>query len=279
MNANEERKCTLIDVDGIIRRRLPGYSRFLPRAVTRMVERAIRQDGLNRLLVNNAGKPGPEFCAGVLADLGVSYRLEGELPDADRRRVIYVSNHPLGGLDGIVLIDMIHRRHGGAVHFVVNDLLMAVEPLRDVFLPVNKHGRQSRAGTMSLEAAMAGDDPLIMFPAGLVSRRRNGRIADLPWNKMFVTKAIANRRDIVPLYFEGHNSSFFYNFARLREKTGLKFNIEMVRLPAEVFKAAGSRFTVHAGQPIAWQALEADPDRRHAAETVRRAVYSMAPSL
>lgn len=152
------------------------------------------------------------FCRGVLRDLDVSYRLAGgcRLPDAAARRVIYISNHPLGGLDGIALIDMVAAHHGVEPWFVVNDLLMAVKPLQRVFLPVNKHGRQTREEGAVIDAALSGDRPVIIFPAGLVSRRQgDGSIADLEWKKRFVNMAIKYRRDIIPLHFSGHNSNFF----------------------------------------------------------------------
>lgn len=268
--------CPLIDVDAIVRSRLPRQSRFIPRFLTRMIELIIKQDGLNRLLKAHGSKTGAEFCRGVLEDLKVTYRTVGQLPERDRSRVIYVSNHPLGGLDGIVLIDLISRHHGRPVHFIVNDLLMAVTPLRDIFLPVNKHGAQSRRSSEAIDAAMDSDDPIIMFPAGLVSRRIDGKIADLKWNKMFVNKAVAHNRDIIPLYFDGRNSSFFYNFAHIRTKLGLKFNYEMVRLPAEVFKAAGKEYTIHAGSPIACSELAAEPDRQQMAGRIREIVYALA---
>lgn len=125
----------------------------------------------------------------------------------------------------------------GEMKFVVNDLLTFVEPLRSIFLGINKHGDQSRDAVALLDQAFAGPAPIVMFPAGLVSRRQpDGSIADLRWQKMVVNKAISCQRDIIPLHFSGENSKFFYNFAHLRTSLGLKFNIEMARLPAEIFQ-------------------------------------------
>lgn len=248
-----------IDVKAIVRERLGAVSYFVPPFLLRKLEKVICQDSLNALLERNFPKEGAEFCRGVLSDLGVTVETVNEqrLPDVGNRRVIIVCNHPLGGLDGMALIDYFTRRYGGCVRFVVNDLLMAVKPLAPVFLPINKHGRQHRSSLVAIDEVMAGDDPVIIFPAGLVSRqhREGGEIADLEWKKMFVTKAVAFRRDVVPLYFDGVNSDRFYRLARRREAFGLKFNIEMVLLPSEVFRSRDKVFRVNCGNPIPWQNL------------------------
>lgn len=197
------------------------------------------------------------------------------MPPVENRRHIFVCNHPLGGLDGIVMIDFISSHYGPPVYFVVNDLLSAVKPLEGLFLPVNKHGRQSRDAAGVLDRAFDSDSPIIMFPAGMVSRRLKGGIADLKWNKMFVNRAIRHQRDIVPVHFGGHNSSFFYNFARLRVALGLRFNYEMVCLPSEVFKSRGKRFDIHVGTPVSWRSLEGGARAQATADAIRSLVYSL----
>ncbi len=119
-----------------------------------------------------------------------------------------MSNHPLGALDGITLIDWVSKIYGPGVKFIVNDLLMAVKPLDNVFLPINKHGKQSRKSSSNIEEVFAGNDPIIIFPAGLVSRKRDEGIRDLKWQKMFINKAVQYHRDIIPVYFDGKNSPF-----------------------------------------------------------------------
>lgn len=266
-----------IDIDSVLRERVPGYYKFIPRFLIRALERIICQDDLNRLLRHNADKSGVDFCRGVITDLDVSYNVHGSLPSADPR-VIIVSNHPLGGLDGMVLASMVSEQYGGRrdVKFVVNDLLTFVEPLRPIFLGVNKHGKQSREAARNLDEAFEGDAPMVMFPAGLVSRKGDdGAIADLQWNKMVVNKAISSRRNVIPLHFGGENSSFFYKFARLRNRLGLKFNIEMIRLPREVFESAGKAFDIHIGQPISWESLRGGKDAAAEAASLREEVYRL----
>lgn len=264
-----------IDLQAILKERLGKRSRYVPSFLVRGVERLIHQDGLNGLLKHNFPKRGADFCDGVLADLNVRLDVRGEENMPSDSRCIIASNHPLGGLDGISMISWASRHYGKPVHFVVNDLLMAVEPLTDCFVPVNKHGSQSRNAARCLDAALERDHPVVIYPAGLCSRRMDdGSIADLRWNKMFINKAIESRRPIVPVHFEGHNSPSFYRLARMRQKSGLKFNFEMVLLPREVFRSAGSTFTLTVGRPISWENLVGADANAKAAE-IRETVYTL----
>ncbi len=247
-----------IDLGAVLRER--KATRCVPGFVVSWLKRLIRQDELNAMLQAAYPARGAEFCHAVLDHLGVSVSVSHEerLPAAEQRRVIYVSNHPLGGLDGMALIDWVTRRHGVEPRFVVNDLLMAIEPLREVFLPINKHGGQSRDAIAAIDRALADDRPVIIFPAGLCSRRRGGVVADLEWKKMFVLKARQTGRPILPLHFKGRNSSRFYRLANLRERVGIKLNVEMALLPGEIFKARGKAFEIVCGDPIDAEALAGD---------------------
>ena len=266
-----------INVEEVIRQRLPRYNRFIPRCLIRRLERTICQDELNKLLRDNFPKRDAEFCRGVINDLKVSvnfFNIEN-IPPIEQSRVLFVSNHPLGGLDGIALIDFVERHYGIAPQFIVNDLLSAIEPLSDTFIPINKHGAQSRKAVEVLDNAFASDRPLIMFPAGLVSRRgKKGVIADLQWQKMFIAKAKEYKRDIIPLHFYGENSSFFYKFAKFRQRIGLKFNIEMIYLPREVFRSKGKSFDVVVGTPISFSSLDDMPPMQKA-QQIRQLIYSL----
>lgn len=278
MEKKDEIKAPLeINVEEVVRQRLPRYNRFIPRCLIRRLERTICQDKLNKLLRDNFPKRDAEFCRGVINDLKVSvnfYNIEN-IPPIEQSRVLFVSNHPLGGLDGIALIDFVERHYGIAPQFIVNDLLSAIEPLSDTFIPINKHGAQSRKAVEVLDNAFASDRPLIMFPAGLVSRRgKKGVIADLQWQKMFVAKAKEYKRDIIPLHFYGENSSFFYKFAKFRQRIGLKFNIEMIYLPREVFRSKGKSFDVVVGTPISFSTLDDMPPMQKA-QQIRQLIYSL----
>lgn len=278
MEGNNEIKGPLeINVGEVLRQRIPRYWRFIPRGLVRWLERTVCQDELNRLLRDNFPRRDADFCRGVLDDLGVTVNFHNldNLPPKELTRVLFVSNHPLGGLDGMALIDFVRTYYGVAPRFIVNDLLNAVEPLSDTFIPVNKHGAQSREAILRLDDAFASDAPLLMFPAGLVSRRgKKGVVADLEWQKMFVAKARQYGRDIIPLHFYGENSSFFYKFAKFRRRIGLKFNIEMIYLPREVFRSKGKTFDVVVGKPIPHASLDDMPPARKA-QQIRQMVYDL----
>lgn len=269
-----------IDVGGVLASRLGGKARFVPRFLIRWLEKLICQDQLNQLLESNYPLRGTEFCDGVLCDLDVTIDIRNENLLPKNPRCIIVSNHPLGGLDGMSMISWLSRHYNRPVRFVVNDLLMAVEPLTDCFVPVNKHGRQSRSSLGSLEEALVGDGPVVIYPAGLCSRLGDdGVVADLAWNKMFVTKAIESRRDIVPVHFDGHNSPSFYRWARIRQRLGIKFNFEMLLLPREVFRSRGKTFTITCGTPVPWQSLEGGAKAASTAAQLRRQVYALPTNI
>lgn len=266
-----------IDVDQVLRARLPRHYRYIPRFVIRWLERTICQDQLNAILVKMAGKNSVDAATAALNEMHITLEAAGldNLPDG---RYMFVSNHPLGGLDGLALISLLGQRYDRNIKFLVNDLLMAVEPLRGVFLPVNKYGSQSRAYAAQIEEALKGDGQFITFPAGLCSRMQpDGAIADLPWQKAAVVHAVNHQRDIVPVYFNAQNSKFFYRFAKWRKKLGIKFNIELIFLPKEMIKQCGATLRVIIGEPIPWTALDATRPKQEAAR-LRQTVIDMAPS-
>jgi len=266
-----------IDVDKVLRERLPKHYRYIPRFAVRWLERTICQDQLNAILLKMAGKNSVDAATAALDEMDITVRATGleQLPEG---RYMFVSNHPLGGLDGLALISLLGNRYDKNIKFLVNDLLMAVEPLRGVFLPVNKYGSQSRAAATQIEEALKSDAQFITFPAGLCSRMQpDGTIADLPWQKAAVAHAVNYQRDIVPIFFDAHNSRFFYRFAKWRKKLGIKFNIELIFLPKEMIKQCGATLRVFIGEPIPWDSLDARAPKREAAR-LRDLVINMAPT-
>ncbi|MDE7411994.1 MAG: 1-acyl-sn-glycerol-3-phosphate acyltransferase [Paramuribaculum sp.] len=276
----ESDKPLQIDVDSVLRSRTPGLRRFLPRFAVRWLERLICQPQMNEFLARYGHLRDAEFCRALVDYLDITYTVDGDVDSLDDKRVIVACNHPLGGLDGMILIELFTRLFGTDVKFLVNNLLMAVEPLRGVFLPVNKYGHQSRDAARQVDEAFSGDAPVLIFPAGLCSRKSaGGVIADLEWQKTFINKAVKYHRDIIPVHFSGQNSRFFYNFAKFRKRVGIKFNIEMVRLPREVFLSRGKSFVVTIGAPVSWQSLKGGADAAQEALDIRRRVYSLAPEV
>lgn len=275
-----QQKALKINVGDVLRQKLPRHYKFIPKFLVRWVERTICQDRLNELLDKIQDKRDAEFCRALMHELNISVKIKGEenLPSRDNRRVVIVSNHPLGGLDGIAYIDYISKVYGGKVNFIVNDILMVLKPLHGVFLPINKHGKQSRQSFRAIEEAFKGNDPIIIFPAGLVSRRsKDGGIADLKWQKMFVNKCIEHQRDVIPMFFGGENSPSFYNFAKRRKNLGIKFNIEMIYLPREMVNSENANYTITIGNTISWQSLKPENGKstQDKADEIREIVYKL----
>jgi putative hemolysin len=248
---------------------------MLPKFALDYLKRIVHQDEINEILTAYGyDYDGLSFNRKVLEHLNINYKIENKenLPPKDGR-YIFVSNHPLGGLDGIVLIDFIGENYG-SVKFVVNDLLMYLTPLRDVFAPVNKHGRQSTDYAMEIDRLYGSGTQVLYFPAGLCSRKVKGNIVDLEWKKSFVAKAIKYERDITPLFFDGRNSNFFYNLANIRKALGIKANVEMLYLSDEMFRQKDALFTVKIGRSIPYQELK-EMGIKKGLEYVRNKVYGL----
>ena len=265
-----------IDVREAVEAKIPSYAKHIPGFVYRWLERVVRQKELNRVLKENADRRGVDFAEGVLGSFGIKLEVEGLDNISDDGRYIFASNHPLGGLDGMALITILGRKYDGNVKCIVNDILMLIKPLNGVFLPINKHGGQSRKNMEAVDEAYHGGCQMITFPAGLCSRRgKNGKISDTEWKKSFITKSIESRRDVVPIYFGGTNSGFFYKFAKFRKRIGIKLNIEMVLLPGEMVDGAGSTFRIKIGKPIPYAEFDNSRSQKEWAQEVKRRVYEM----
>lgn len=267
-----------IDLRGILRSRLPQrYRRVVPGFIYSLLERIICQKQLNAMLRHAFPNRGSKFSECIMEHLGITLKVEGldNIPDG---RHVFASNHPLGGLDGIVLIALLGKKYGDErIRFIVNDLLMNVEPLRDVFLPVNKFGSQARDVARVIDESYASDLQIAIFPAGLVSRMgADGSIADLEWQKGFVSKAIKHGRDIVPVHFVALNRRRFYRIARLRKRLGLKVNIEQVLLPSEVCNTRNVEFRIIFGSPLNPAEMQKNGmPPAQIADKLRTAVYTL----
>ena len=264
-----------IDIDAVLRSRTGRYYRFIPCFVKKWLKRTVHQDELNDLLERGRGLEGVEFAQFVLDDLGITVNVKGMEHLEDGKRYIIASNHPLGGLDGLALISLMGKHYDGQIRFLVNDLLMAVKPLGNVFMPVNKFGRQSRSAAALIDEEYRSGKQMLTCPAGLCSRLQpDGTVADLKWQKHLVVRAVADKRDIVPVHVDAQNSRFFYRLAKWRARLGIKFNIEMLYLPDELFKKRGATINITVGAPVAHEKLDASHAIEQAA-LLRDIVYKM----
>ena len=189
--------------------------------------------------------------------LGCDAAIEGtENMPQTAEPLLFVANHPLGGLDGMLIALMLHNLRDRQLKVVVTDFLMYMQPLRDLFVPVNKTGDQSLEYARRQLQMWESDADVLTFPAGACARKINGKVTELPWKKSFVLKARQYHRDIVPIRFEGRNSDFFYNLALWRKRLAIKTNIERLYLVDEMFRARGKQFKICIGKPITWQSLD-----------------------
>ena len=263
-----------LDVENILSDKNPKIRRLLPGFVIRYLKRIVHQDDINEILRNYADLRGAAFNDATLGYMGISYLAHGveNLPKGGRN--IFVSNHPLGGLDGMVFMSELSK-HFPAIKFPVNDILMYIENYSDIFLPVNKVGTFGRDAARLMEEAYSSDYQLLNFPAGICSRKIKGTITDLQWQKSFIIKAVQHKRDVVPCFFEGRNSAFFYNLANLRTRLGLKMNIEMLYLADEMFKQKGKDIVVYFGEPIPWQTFDGSKSPKEWTAFVREKTYEL----
>ena len=271
ISEEEARRTLTIDVDKIIAAKSNG--KRVPRFVVNYLKRTIHQDDINEYIVSRRNCRGIEFADDILRKFKATMDVYGLEKVPCEGRFIFASNHPMGGLDGMALISAVGRRVRD-LKFPVNDMLLFLKNFSDIFLPVNKTGATSRRAAELMEAALASDSQVLMFPAGLCSRKQKGEIMDLEWKKSFVSKAVEYKRDIIPVYITGRNSDFFYNLARIRKALGIKFNIEMLYLPDEMYKQEGKHVDVVFGEPISWQGLDAK-DAKGEAARIKELVYGL----
>ena len=266
---------TQIDIKQVLRQKAPSVARKIPGFMVDYLIRTVHQDELNEILRRYHDKDGVAFMQELIGYFDLNLELVNEENIPAEGRYIFASNHPLGGLDGICLSAIIGGRFDGKIRYLVNDLLLYLSNLRSIFVPINKHGAQGKKNAELIEKAYASDNQIITFPAGLCSRKQNGKIQDTEWKKSFIQKAVEYRRDIVPVFFEGRNSNFFYRLANMRKALGIKMNYEMIYLPDEMFKSKHKTYSIHFGKPIPWQTFDSSRKAAEWAEWVKEIVYNL----
>lgn len=258
-----------IDIGNIIYGRT---SRRLPRFVNALLERLIHQRELNDILRSGRDLAPREFIAHTLGRLGITYSAEG-LDAVGDGRFIFASNHPFGGLDGMILLHALSGRWPD-VAAVANDMLADVEPLVPLWVPVNKYGRQSADYTLLYDRAFASPcKQILTFPAGFCSRIVDGCVTDMPWRPRFVRDALRYGRLVVPVFVDGELSSRFYWVYRLRRLLGISINLELSLLVDEMFRSRGRHVRVRFGAPVDLESLGGDIDAR--CDEIRRRCYAL----
>ncbi|NGM62103.1 glycerol acyltransferase [Sphingobacterium sp. SGG-5] len=268
----EEKK--FIQVGEIIRQKSPKAAKWIPSFFISYLKKTIHEDDINDIMFRLRNLQGLDFVDALIKDLGVEVVLDGSEHIPLDESVIFASNHPLGGLDGIAFMHAIGR-YRRDVKFLVNDILLNIGNLEPLFVGVNKVGGQNKSAIAAIEEAYADEHALLVFPAGLVSRKTKGEVIDLEWKKSFIAKAKKYKKDIIPVYIEGKNSNFFYNLANWRNKLGIKFNVEMLYLADEFFKQRNQRVIIKIGKKIPYSYFDSSKTEKQWAAEIKRIVYRM----
>ena len=264
-----------IDIDAILAAKAGKKARFVPRFLVSYLKKVVHQDEVNEFLRINHDKRDLAFIEEFMKYFNNSFDIKGLENLPDDGRFTFVSNHPLGAQDGLGLAYILGRKYEGRIKLLVNDLLMNIPHISSFWVPINKTGKQARNFPQQVNAAFESDNNIVMFPAGICSRKRGGVIRDLEWKKTFITKSIQTQRDIIPIHFEGQNSEFFYRLANINKMLGLKFNIAMLYLSDEMFKNRNKTFKVTIGKPIPWQTFDKSKKPAEWAQYVKELVYTL----
>jgi 1-acyl-sn-glycerol-3-phosphate acyltransferase len=263
-----------IDVKSVLYAKNPVLARAIPGFVINYLKRIVHQDDLNEFLRKYGQLKDSELIAAGLQHFEIKFKVSGTENIPESGRFIFVSNHPLGGLDGLVFINELSK-HFKDIKFPVNDILTNIKNLSGIFLPVNKHGGQAKEAAVMIEEAYSSDSQILYFPAGLCSRKKNGVIRDLQWHKSFITKSIQHKRDVVPAFFSGRNSNFFYNLANIRKITGIKANVEMLYLADEMFRQKDKEIRLVFGKQIPWETFDKTRSALEWADWVKSKTYGL----
>ena len=273
--ANEE-KYMLVDIEDAVRKSKNKFVRNLPQPLVNLIRKTIKQDELNAIHYKYKDLWGIDYVKALLfEEFKVKLNFIGTEKINPDKRYVYVGNHPLGAIDALSHLLLVYQIHGNVVS-PSNELFEYIPNLSPLILGVNVFGQNSKQKAEELNNLFMSDKQVMMFPAGEVSRFLKWKVQDPPWKKTFVTKAVQSKRDIVPVFFDAHNSFWFYFWAKLRQLSGLKMYVETMLLPREMLKQYGMELNVYVLDTVSWQEIK-DSKKSHQwwADEIRRRVHEM----
>jgi len=268
----------IIDIEKEFKTSNSAFLRSLPSFVIRMIEKLIRQDEMNETIYRNRDKTGVPFVRDVLEYWNVSVNVHGRDRVHENGRFVFAANHPVGGIDALSFFSVVGSIFP-AIISPSNELLNIIPNLRPLLLGLNVFGRNSRDTAGELNKLFESDKQILIFPAGEVSRRNNGTISDITWQKSFITKAIQHKRDVVPVFISGRNSNLFYNVARFRKMLGIKMYLETILLPREMMRQHNSTVSVVFGNIIPYQIFTREKTHSEWAQYVKDEVYKLSETM
>lgn len=272
-----ESKALKIDIDKVLRDKAGTKAKYVPRFAVNWLKRIAHQDELNAFMAEHQHEEGVKWLRSTIEHLDIKLVVKGmeNLPQTDSGPCTFVSNHPLGGIDGVALGMILGEHYDGNIRYLLNDILMNVPGLRPLGVAVNVTGAQDREIFRKVDEVFRSDFHVIVFPAQLCSRLINGKVQDLPWKKAVIQKSIQTQRNIVPIHFSGQNSRRFYRIANISKALGLKFNLAMLFLVDELYRNRGQQFEVNIGKPIPWQTFDKSRTHTEWAQWLRQTVYDL----
>lgn len=229
---------------------------------------------MNATIYRNRAKTGVPFVNDVLSDWKINIITSGLEKIPREGRFVLAANHPVGGIDALSFFSVAGSIFPEIV-FPSNELLNVIPNLRPLFLGLNVFGRNTRETAGEINKLFESQKQILIFPAGEVSRRKRGIIADVTWQKSFITKSIQFDRDIIPVFISGRNSNLFYNIARVRKLLGIKMYLETILLPREMMKQHNSTVSVLFGDIIPASSLTREKSPQEWAQHVKEIVYSL----
>lgn len=268
-----------VDIEKALHAKLGNH--YVPKTLVWLLRKIVHEDRLNEILAPIRNTLNFEFMDGMIRELDISFDLHIEDESIwQQKRLLFASTHPLGGLDGIILASVIGRHYNENIKLIVNDILMNITNLQDIFVPVNKTGNQtqSRESMERIAELYNSDFGIVNFPSGKCARKEHGQITEQPWMHSFIIKCKRTGRDIVPIYFDGHNSSFFYNLALSRNRLHIPLNIEMLFLPHEMVRAEHSHYDIYIGKPIPYTTFDKSKTFQQWAEWLRQETLKLKPN-
>lgn len=216
-----------------------------------LLMKALKISTLNKIYNRNKHLKDVEFLNAILDEFQIKF----EIPEEDLKRLpkdgayITVSNHPLGGIDGILLLKMMLEREPN-FKIIANFLLHRIEPMKPYIMPVNpfenhKDAKSSVIGIKETLRHLSDGKPLGMFPAGEVSTYKDGQlVVDKPWEEGAIKVIRKAQVPVVPIYFHAKNSRLFYFLSKIND------TLRTAKLPSELLTQKDRVIKVRIGKPI-----------------------------
>lgn len=263
-----------IDLSKTLKEQHPALYKKMPRFVIKLLELIIMQKAMNKAINKYIEYNGVAFTQKMIEELNLKLEIEGEENLPENGRCFFVANHLYGILDGMILGNIVGTKYGSFMG-ISNDAFKLIPQLESTVTSVNVYGKSAKDQIIELEKIYKSDVPINHFPAGEVSRKYNGKIEDKQWHKSFITRAISEKRDIVPVFFHGRNSRLFYAVHSIRRFLKIKANIELILLPSEMFKKKNKIVKVSIGKPISYTQLNKDTSHNLLASQIRQHLYHL----